>query len=257
MEITETKKLLFIALRDLERFINSKYWLAGQIAMNLADIFIFALVLRGFIRREFVPDYLQYMAPGAVALATFVASFSIGREVGMEVRREIVDYLLTLPVKRTTLVFGRIFSGMLRGLIYQLPFIVIVMLLVSPPTIHKVPLLILTSVILTITMSSLAIAVSTISRDFNIQATFRAVTYYLLFFFSNVFYTKKVLELRFPQPLPDIITLTPISLSADIYRWCFNYYAKLEIEKLLLLIVWGLTLTTLAATIYLRNLTKR
>ncbi|MEM1645656.1 MAG: ABC transporter permease [Ignisphaera sp.] len=257
MEISEAKKLWFIASRDLERFINSKYWLAGQIAMNLADIFIFALVLRGFIRREFVPDYLQYMTPGAIALATFVASFSIGREVGMEVRREIVDYLLTLPVKRTTLVFGRIFSGMLRGLVYQLPFILIAILLVSLPPINRIPILLLTSVILTITMSSLAIAVSTISRDFNIQATFRAVTYYLLFFFSNVFYTKKALELRFPQPLPDLITLTPISLSADIYRWCFNYYTTLEISKLFLLMVWGLILTTLAATIYLKNLTKR
>lgn len=256
--MSEVKKLWLTALRDLERFANNKYWLAAQIAMNLADIFIFALVFRGFIKRDIVPDYLQYMTPGAVALATFVAAFSIGREVGMEVRRELVDYLLVLPMKRTTLVFGRILSGMLRGLIYQVPFIVIAMILLSPPTIGKTPILIATSIILTTTMSSLAIAVSTISRDFNIQATFRALTHYLLFFFSNVFYTRKALELRFPQPLPDIINIMPISIAADIYRWCFNYYQSIDIwQKLLALAIWGTTLTLIATTIYLRNLTKR
>lgn len=256
--MNEIKKLWLTALRDLERFANNKYWLAAQIAMNLADIFIFALVLRGFIRRDIVPDYLQYMTPGAVALATFVASFSIGREVGMEVRRELVDYLLVLPMKRSTLVLGRILSGVLRGLVYQLPFIIIAMLIVSPPTLDKLPVLAITSVILTTTMSSLAIAVSTVSRDFNIQATFRAVTYYLLFFFSNVFYSKRALELRFPQPLPNVITLMPISIAADIYRWCFNYYENLDVQQsLAILTLWGVAITTLATTIYLRNLTKR
>jgi ABC-2 type transport system permease protein len=107
-------------------------------------------------------------------------------------------------------------------------------------------------------MSSLAIAVSTISRDFNIQATFRALTYYLLFFFSNVFYTRKALELRFPQPLPDIINIMPISIAADIYRWCFNYYQSIDVgQKLLALAIWGTILTLIATIIYLWNLTKR
>jgi len=255
--MSELKKMWLISLRDLKRFIALKYWLAGQLAMTLADIFVFALLLKGFIRREFIPDYLRFVTPGAVALATFVASFSIGREVGMEVRRDIIAHLLALPMKRTTLALGRVFSGMLRGLVYQIPFLLIAALIVSPPPIERTPLLLATSAVLTLSMSSLAIAISTISRDFNVQATFRALTYYVLFFFSNVFYTKTALELRFPQPLPDIIMLTPISIAADIYRWCFNYYTSIDMARALLIIPWCILLTSAATLLYLRNLTKR
>lgn len=257
MEIRKIRGLLLIALRDLKKFIESKYWLAGQIAMNLADVFIFALVLRGFIRKEFIPDYLRFIAPGTVALATFVATFSIGREVGMEIRRGVVDYLLVLPLERIVLVIGRIVGGALRGLIYQIPFILIASFLVSPPSIDKVAILVFTSIILTLSMSGLAIAISTTSRDFNIQVTARALAYYLLFFFSNVFYTKTALEYRFPKPISDTIELMPISLAADIYRWCFNYYASLEMREVVLLSLWCIVLTSLAAVIYLRNLTRR
>ncbi|MEL9940195.1 MAG: ABC transporter permease [Ignisphaera sp.] len=257
MEITNIDKVFLIAKRDLDRFWQSKQWLAGQIAMNLADIFIFALIFRGIVRRDLIPDYLKFMTPGAVALATFVAAFSIGREVGMEIRRNTVEYLLTLPVSRQNLVLGRVLGGMLRGLIYQLVFLVLASIIDSPPTLVQLPVLVATSVLLTMSMSSLAIAVSSISRDFNIQATFRALTYYLLFFFSNVFYTKQVLALRFPHPLPEIISITPISIAADIYRWCFNYYQQLDPQNLVLLAIWSLALTLLASATYLRNLTKR
>lgn len=253
----ELRSLALVVSRDLKKFIDAKYWLAAQIAMNLADLFIFAMVLRGFIRREFIPDYLKFITPGIVALATFVAAFSIGREVGMEVRRGTVEYLLTLPMKRSTLVFGRVIGGMLRGLVYQVPFVALAFLFASLPPIDRVPALLLTSIALTWSMSSLAIAISTSSRDFNTQATLRAISYYILFFFSNVFYTRKALEYRFPKPLSQAIEYTPISLATDIYRWCFNYYQSIEVEKIVLLIIWCILLTVLASSIYLRNLTKK
>lgn len=251
------RQAILIAQRDLYRFWSSRYWLAGQVAMNLADIFVFALVFRGVVRRELVPDYLKFMASGVASLATFVASFSIGREVGHEVRRDVVDYLLTLPTPRWALVLGRILGGTLRGLVYQLPFLAIAAILVSPPTSAEIPYIVVTSLMLTTSMSSIAIAASTLSRDFNIQSTIRSLTYYLLFFFSNVFYPKHVLAMRFPQPLPEIINLTPISLSADIYRWCFNYYTTIEPTKMLLLALWTIPSTVAASLIYLRNLTNR
>ncbi|MEM0027691.1 MAG: ABC transporter permease [Ignisphaera sp.] len=250
-------KVFLIARRDLYRFWQSKQWLAGQIAMNLADILIFAMIFRGIVRKDLIPDYLRFMTPGAVALATFVAAFSIGREVGMEIRRDAVEYLLVLPMSRQDLVLGRVFGGMLRGLIYQLVFLVLASIIDSPPTLTQLPVLTITSILLTMSMSSLAIAVSSVSRDFNIQATFRALTHYLLFFFSNVFYTKQVLSLRFPHPLPEIISITPISIAADIYRWCFNYYTYIDLQSLALLTMWSIALTFLASIIYLRNLTKR
>ncbi len=251
------KSVFLVAERDLYRFWQSKQWLAGQIAMNLADVFIFALIFGGIVRKDLVPDYFKYVTPGIASLATFVAAFSIGREVGMEVRRDIVDYLLVLPMSRLALVIGRLLGGMLRGLLYQLTFLVLASIILSSPKLEQLPILFMTSILLTSSMSSLAIAVSSISRDFNIQATFRAITYYLLFFFSNVYYPRQVLMLRFPQPIPQIVSVSPISLAADIYRWCFNYYTYIDYTDLAMLALWSSALIVLGLATYLRNLTKR
>jgi len=255
------REVALIAFRDLSRFWRYKFWLAGQLAMNLSDIAIFALLISNIVRRDVIPDYFKYMTPGVVAIATFASAFSIGREVGVELRREITDYLLSLPVRRISLVIGRILGGALRGLVYQLPFLVLAALLVGTPTLDRAAHIALASTLLTTSMSSLAIAISTATRDFNLQATLRSITYYFLFFLSNVFYPVSVLQRRFskvPALIP-VIEYSPVSLASDIYRWGFGYYAVLEGLKtrVLCLSVWSIAITVAASYIYLTNLTRR
>lgn len=247
-----------VASRDISRFWKYRFWLAGQLAMNLADVFIFALVFNNIVNKAYIPDYLKFMTPGVAAIATFAAAFSIGREVGVEIRREVTQYLLSLPMSRSAFVFGRILGGALRGMIYQISFLVLAALIVNVPTTTKALYIALTTVMLTFSMSSLAIAISTSTKDFNLQATLRALTYYILFFLSNVFYPKEVLAMRFPPQILQIVINTPVSLASDIYRWGFGYYENVDaVSKILLLLIWSLTLTTLASLAYLRNLTKQ
>lgn len=251
--IEELRASLLIAYRDLLRFWKFKHWLASQIVMNLADVVIFALVFNNIVNRQLIPDYIKFMATGVLALSTFASAFSIGREVGAEIRREVVLYLLTLPVSRWALIGGRILGGTLRGLIYQLAFIALNLALVGVPNALQAAALAYTSIALSAAMSALAVAVSTSTRDFNLQATFRALTYYTLFFFSNVFYPKEVLRLRFPGLLADAVTHTPVSLASDIYRWAFGYSTVLTPTALLEITVWALALLLVASLLYRRN----
>ncbi|MEM4889252.1 MAG: ABC transporter permease, partial [Thermosphaera sp.] len=119
----EVLNILLIARRDLARFWRYKYWLAGQVAMNLADILIFGLIFNGVVNRQLIPDYVRFVTPGILCLSLFISSFSIGREVGVELRREVTHYLLTLPVRRESLIIGRLLGGALRGLMYQAGFL--------------------------------------------------------------------------------------------------------------------------------------
>jgi ABC-2 type transport system permease protein len=120
---------LMVAYRDLQRFWKYKWWLAGLITMNLADLFIFALVFKGIVRRDVVPDYFYFLAPGIASIAAFAAAFTIGREVMMELRRGFHHYLLSLPISRIDLVVGRILGGVVRGVVYQMPFIALLVIL--------------------------------------------------------------------------------------------------------------------------------
>jgi ABC-2 type transport system permease protein len=254
---TGLRGALLIALRDVKRFWQYKFWLGAQIAMNLADILIFAVIFNNIVNRQYIPDYVKFLATGILALSTFASAFSIGREVGIEIRREFTHYLLSLPLSRTALVLGRILSGTLRGLIYQSSFIVLAMLVVGAPSPAGLLLILATSTMLSASMSSLAIAISTSTRDFNLQATFRSLTYYVLFFLSNVFYPEEVLRQRFPPLLVCFIKLSPVSLASDIYRYEFHYYAGIDVHfEALALTAWALTTLALASLLYMRNLTR-
>ncbi|MEZ0345581.1 MAG: ABC transporter permease [Infirmifilum sp.] len=255
--LEEFRKMMIIVERDLARFWKYRFWLAGQIGMNLADILIYALVFNNMVNTQLIPDYFKFFTTGVIAIAAFASAFSIGREVGIEIRREYTYYLLGLPFTRQTLVAGRILGGTLRGVIYQSSFIILAAILVGAPDLYGFLLIVVTSFSLSASMSGLAIAISSSTKDFNLQATFRALTYYIFFFFSNVFYPRQILEMRFPKPIAEAIGYSPVSLAADIYRWAFRYNTAINVEqRLVMLLIWASLMLVAAALIYLRNLTK-
>ncbi|MEM3926836.1 MAG: ABC transporter permease [Desulfurococcaceae archaeon] len=249
-------EMLLIAHRDLTRFWRNKYWLAGQVAMNLADIVVFGLIFRGIVNPDLIPDYVRFITPGILSLSIFISSFSIGREVGVELRREVTHYLISLPVKRTSLVMGRMLGGVLRGLIYQFGFLVLASMILSLPGPFEWVIIVLTTMMLSIVISCLSISISTITRNFNLQATIRSLTYYILFFISNIFYPEVAIKARL-GPLAPIVSYSPLSMATNLYRWGFKYNPNVDIVfNLAGLSLWALAILPIAYRVYLRNLIK-
>lgn len=250
--------LYIVMKRDLDRFWKYKWWLAGLITMNLTDLFIFALIFNNIVNRAYINNYLLFLAPGIAAIATFASAFSIGREVGVEVRRGYTQYLLSLPLTRVQLSMGRILGGAVRGLIYQIPFILLLIILHGKlPTLAEAGVIVITSVMLTVSMSSLSIVISTAVRSFDLQATMRSFTYFVLFFFSNVFYPDALISRYFPHILYIMISNNPVSIATSIYRGIFTYNASIEDPLILLLKLasWCIIFLIMGSIFYLRNLT--
>lgn len=249
------RNMWIVASRDLSRFWRYKHWLAGQVAMNLADILIFGLIFRGIVNPALIPDYVKFITPGILALSIFISAFSIGREVGVEVRREVTHYLVSLPISRADLIFGRILGGVLRALIYQSGFLVFA-LLITPkhPGLTDWLLVFYTTLLLSITMSSISISLSTSTRDFNLQATLRSVTYYIMFFVSNVFYPESVIAIRLGPAAP-IVKYSPLTMATAIYRSAFGVETGVDIAfNAVGLLVWTIVISSLAFRLYSRNL---
>lgn len=245
-----------IAQRDLYRFWRNIYWLAGQVAMNIADLVIFAVIFRGIVNPALIPDYVKFITPGILCLSIFISSFSIGREVGVELRREVTHYLISLPITRRELVAGRILGGVLRGFIYQVGFIILAVLLMGLPSIEKWLFIITTSIFLATTMSSLSITLSTLTRDFNLQAAIRSLVYFTFFFVSNVFYPERVLVMRL-GPLSPIAYYSPMTMAVNMYRYCFGYVEITNIGfNLGGLATWSILSVLFAYKLYIRNLTR-
>ncbi|MGC8895751.1 MAG: ABC transporter permease [Candidatus Bathyarchaeia archaeon] len=219
------KPILHVVQRDFSYFFRYKWWIAGMLSMNLADLFIMAIVYTNMVNptitKEFV-SYFVFFAPGLTITALFAAAFMIGREINMEVRREISHYMLSLPIKRWELAIGRVLAGGLRGIIYMAPLLATTLVITYISTgVFPYPLQFLTIVaalfLISIGTSGLSIALAVSTTSFEKYITARGVVYYVLFFCSTVFYPMSLIQAALPQ-LALLAQYNPLSCGADLSR---------------------------------------
>jgi len=239
--------ILYVIERDIRRFFKYRWWMAGLISMNLADIFILAIIFNNLVIRF---KYFNFLLPGIVVLALYASAFTIGREVSAEVRRKIHHYYLSLPFKDWELILGRSISGSIRGLIYSTPLLILAIALSPLP--KPVMLLYLPPILFILAMgvSSLAIFLATVIRNFDAYVSVRGLLYFLLMFNSTVFYPLDVFKLL-PQPIYLIALYNPISHGADLMREILQV-GVLSLDRVLYLTVFSFVFLGVSSILYLR-----
>jgi ABC-2 type transport system permease protein len=199
---------------DLRVFCKYRFTLAGLISVNLADLLVMAVVftrMTGF-------DYFRFLSPGIVAMGLFAAAFVIGREVNGETRRAYNLYLLSLPLRRSELVLGRMIAGGLRGMLYGTPLLVLAMFILKFPTAAEFALILFAMFLLSMGISGLAISLAVAFRSFERFTTARSLLYLMLVFCSTVFYPIAVLQQILPRSLMVLAQWNPLSRVSDIVR---------------------------------------
>jgi len=199
---------------DLRVFFKYRFTMAGLISMNLADLLIMAVVYTRMVSF----NYFQFLAPGVTATGLFAAAFVIGREVNMETRRGYNQYLLSLPLRRSELVLGRMTAGGLRGMIYAIPLLVLAMFILKFPTWSQFGAMLFAMYLLSMGISGLAISLAVALRSFEKFTTARSLLYLLLIFCSTVFYPLAVLRQILPGSLILFAQLNPLTAVADLIR---------------------------------------
>ncbi|RLI29646.1 hypothetical protein DRO50_01155 [Candidatus Bathyarchaeota archaeon] len=216
---------------DLRNFFRYKWWIAGMISMNLADLIVMAVVYTNMISPTVAGKYLSYFlffSPGITITALFAAAFMIGREINREFRRSLSHYLLSLPFSRRELAFGRVLSGGVRGMVYMAPLLVTTTFVTwfftgKLPSPLEMILVVFALFLVSIGTSGLSITIALSTKSFEKFVTARGVIYYVLFFCSSVFYPLDFIRQlgrdgTLPQPLVFIAEINPLSSGADITR---------------------------------------
>lgn len=255
-----TRQIINLLEQDFRNFFRYKWWLAGLISMNLADLFIMAIVYNRMLNPEItqqIKSYFNFFAPGLTVTGLFASAFMIGREVNMERRREIHQYMLSLPMSRWELAFGRVLSGGLRGMVYMSPLLATCFILVGfpSPVQFSIILLVLFFLAMGISGLSIAIAVSTSSLDKFITA--RGLIYYLLFFCSSVFYPFSLIqqlgrEGKFPTALVTFARINPLSNASDIIRSFLLGNPPFSLDMVVSVSVFSALFTFSAAFAYIK-----
>jgi len=215
------KSIVQVIEYDFRNFFRYRWFIIGLIAMNLADLFISAVVFSQMANAELVKNYFQFFAPGLAVVGLFASAFMIGREINMEVRREIHHYLLSLPMTRTELAIGRVLAGGLRGMLYMTPLLLTNFIVLHFPTLPQLLLILLTLLLLAIGISGVSISIAVSTTSFEKFVTARGVVYYLLFFCSSVFYPLSVISVLATKGLGVLVTfaqVNPLTNGSDLIR---------------------------------------
>jgi len=214
------KAIIHVIEHDFRNFFRYRWFIIGLIAMNLADLFISAIVFTEMTRG--VVDYFRFFAPGLVVIGLFASAFMIGREINMEVRREIHHYMLSLPMTRTELAVGRVLAGGLRGMLYMTPLLITTFIVLHRfPTLPQLSLILLTLLLLAIGISGVSISIAVSTTSFEKFVTARGVVYYMLFFCSSVFYPLSVIQVLATKGLWPLVTfaqVNPLTNGSDLIR---------------------------------------
>src|SRR4030067_253834 len=254
------KGILYIVEHDLRNFFRYKWWLAGLVAMNLADLFITAIVYNKMLSDQItleIKSYFDFFAPGLAVTGLFASAFMIGREVNVERRREIHHYMLSLPMTRIELAVGRVLSGGGRGLIYVSPLLSTCFLFLGLPSVPQFLLILTMLFLLAMGISGLSISIAVSTSSLEKFITARGLVYYTLFFCSSVFYPLSLIQQlgrdgRFPAFLVTLSETNPLTTTSDTIRSFLLGYPKFSYYSVFNIVVFSAIFTLSAAFAYIK-----
>jgi len=259
------KAILHIIEYDFRNFFRYKWWLAGLISMNLADLLIMAVVYNQMVSpeiAELTKSYFNFFAPGVTVVGLFASAFMIGREINMEVRRQIHHYMLSLPITRLELAVGRLLAGGLRGMAYMSPLLLTTFLFLGFPSLPQLFVILGALFLLATGISGLSIATAVSTTSFEKFVTARGLVYYLLFFCSSIFYPLSLIQKLgqegvMPQPIVMLAELNPLSSGADLIRSFLLGNPPFTLSMIRNLVVFSLVFATTATFAYMKIIERR
>ncbi len=247
---------------DFRNFFRYKWWLVGLVSMNLADLFIMAVVYNKMLNTQAtgITNYFNFFAPGLAVTGLFASAFMIGREVNMERRREVHHYMLSLPMRRIELAVGRVLSGGLRGMIYMTPLLATCFIFLGLPTLPQFFLILGVLFLLAVGISGLSISIAVSTASLEKFITARGLVYYTLFFCSSVFYPLSLIQSLqgFPSPLVWFAVNNPLSSASDMIRFfLLPGFTDFSYSSLISVVAFSLLFTLVAAIAYIRILERK
>jgi len=260
------KAVLHIIEYDFRNFFRYKWWLAGLISMNLADLLIMAVVYNKIVNPDLfleqLKSYFNFFAPGVTVIGLFASAFMIGREVNMEVRREFHYYMLSLPITRLELAVGRLLAGGLRGMMYMTPLLLTTFLFLGFPSPSQLLIILGALLLLATGISGLSIVAAVSITSFEKFVTARGLIYYVLFFCSSIFYPSSLIRTLgqdglMPQPIVVLAELNPLSSGADLIRSFLIGTPIFTFEMIRNLAIFSLIFSTTSTLAYVKIIERK
>ena len=202
-------------LRQLKRYVRSRARIIGSLGQPLLFLVGLGFGLGPVFQRAGMGNYIQFLAPGVIAMTVLFSSVFSGIELIWDRQFGFLKETLVAPVSRLTIMVGRVLGGATVAVLQGL--ILLAICLVAGfrfPTFVAVPVVIFIMALMAVLFTALGTAIASPMRDFQ---GFQLVMNFLvlpMFFLSGALFPLG----DAPWALKAIARVNPLSYGVDALR---------------------------------------
>ncbi|MBA3550955.1 ABC transporter permease [Patescibacteria group bacterium] len=210
------RTIYILWIRQLKRFIRKKASLIGALGQPIIFLFAFGFGLSPVFERAGQGNYIQFIAPGIIAMTVLFTSIFTGVEIIWEKQFGFLKETFVAPVSRFEILLGKTLGGASVAIIQGLlVFLITLIAGFRPQSIAMLPLAFVFLVMIAILFSALG---TTIAARLDDMQGFPLIINFVI---QPLFYLSGALFpiLGLPKFLEIITRLNPLSYGVDGLRY--------------------------------------
>jgi len=220
-------------LRQLKRYLRSKSRIIGSLGQPMLFLIALGYGLGPIFRRAGEGNYIEFLAPGIIAMSILFTSMFSGIEIIWDRQFGFLKEIMVAPVSRFIIMIGRTLGGAtvatIQGIIV---FLISVAVGFRPVSISALPAALIVMSLIALLFTALGTAVASMLEDFQ---GFQLIMNFLvmpLFFLSGALFPLQGL----PKIVAQITIINPLSYGVDALRGLLtnNYHFGLSLDLLVL-----------------------
>ncbi len=220
-------------LRQLKRHFRSRARLIGSLGQPLLFLLGFGFGFGSIYQRAGGGSYIQFLAPGIIAMSVLFTAIFSGIEVIWDRQFGFLKETLVVPVSRLQIMLGKTLGGAFVAVLQGL-FVFFISLIVGfRPILVSLPLAFLFMFLIALVFTAVGIAIASTLSDIH---AFQLIMNFLvmpLFFLSGALFPVEGL----PKSMSAILKANPLSYGVDGVRGAligvFNFGLVFDLAALL------------------------
>lgn len=231
--------------------------IAEQLGIDLNSALVvvkpYNIQIKGSIEGEF--SYFDFIAPGIMAM-TVMMSVMTGLPAAISQEREVgtLDGMMVAPINRLSVILGKTFAQMARGIL-QGVLILVLSILLFGVTIHGNILLVFGLLLLGVfSFVGLGVVLTSFAKDQETAVMIMTTIMFPMMFLSGVFFPIE----QMPWFMQTISKFLPLTYVADALRKVMVLGADIPAisTEIVILVVFGIVMTAIALPLFKRAMTR-
>jgi len=222
--IDSLRQLYLVMLWDIRKIARYRFFLLMRFSWFIIQVSIFAVLISSLVAaRKGLTDfnYYQFYLFGVYTSILFSIALFRGYEIAEEFEEGIIEYQLSLPIKRKILAIGRSIGGGIASFIYTLPMFAFVVAMLGAFNLKAILISLLGTLLFSIGVVGLAASIVLFAKSGDITDILFGIIDALLLRLSTIFYPAVVLSIF--QPYYYAAIANPLSHITDLIRIFFFF----------------------------------